>query len=499
MPVSVPVAPISHKALPPPISVPAVATPLSDDVRPAALPPATIVPASGGAIPHASTRGGKAETSDSAGMQIEVGKGTLLRLKRPAATVFVANSDTADVQVKSPSLVYVTGKAPGETVLYAVDEQEQVLFSGTIHVVQDLVPLRTALKQMMPDEPIEVSPMNGTLVITGNVSSASRAEDIRALVQGFVDQHKFGGIIDHLSVITPNQVNLRVRIAEIDRNTLKEFGINWNAMLSSSRFAFGLVTGNPTAATGAVGMNTATANFTSSNASIDSVINALAQEGLIHMLAEPNLSALSGQTASFLAGGEFPVPVGSTIGTGASLAPIITIEFKKFGVSLEFTPTIIDGTRINMHVRPEVSQLSTTGQVVLEGTTIPGLSVRRADTSIELGSGESFAIAGLLQNNSEQQISKIPGIGDVPILGALFRSDQWQRNETELVIIVTPYLVRPTSAMALVAPTDGLRTPNDADRVLYGASYQPGLAARGASGPKLDGTGLIGPAGFLFE
>ncbi len=479
------------------VKAPAIATPPGAVVRPALPSPATIVPAAAAGIPQHSTRGGKIETSDQAGIEIPVGGGTLVRLKRPAATVFVANPDTADVQVKSASLIYVNGKAAGETVLYAVDEQEQVLFNGTVHVVPNLAPLRTALHQMMPDEPVTIEPVGATLLLSGNISSAARAEDARALVQAYSDQNKYGSVINRLSVIQANQVNLRVRIAEIDRNTLKEFGINWQqTMANVGRIAFGLVTQNPTTLAGAAATNTATIGFNANSTNIDALIDALGQEGLIHLLAEPNLTALSGQTASFLAGGEFPVPVGSQI---QNQQDVITIEFKKFGVSLEFTPTILDGTRISMHVRPEVSQLTTTGEVQLEGTTIPGLTVRRADTSVELGSGESFAIAGLLQNNSEQDISKIPGLGDVPILGALFRSDRWQRQETELVIIVTPYLVRPTNAMALAAPTDGLRTPNDADRILYGATYRPALAARSSAGPKLNGMGLIGPAGFQFE
>ncbi|HVJ52021.1 MAG TPA: type II and III secretion system protein family protein [Aliidongia sp.] len=493
-PRAAPVVSVAQKPLAPPINVPAIImTTPAQTVRPASLPPATVV--TGSAQPRgADSR--KAEAADASAIHIEVGKGTLLRLKRPAATVFIANPETADVQVKSPSLVYVTGKAPGETVLYAVDDQEQVLFNGTVRVTQDLGPLRAALKQMVPDEPVSLQPINGTLIVSGNVSSAAHAEDIHSLVQAYADQAKFGPVINHVAVVAPNQVNLRVRIAEVDRNTLKSFGINWNAMLNSSRFAFGLVTANPTGIGAIAATNTITGGFTANGATIDSVIDALAQEGLISLLAEPNLTALSGQTASFLAGGEFPVPVGANIVNGIDT---ITVEFKKFGVSLEFTPTIIDGTRINMHVQPEVSALSTNGQVLVQGFNIPGLTVRRADTSIELGSGESFAIAGLLQNNTEQDLSKFPGIGDVPILGALFRSDRWQRNETELVIIVTPYLVRPTNAMALATPTDGLVTPNDTDRILYGQSYRPSLAGRASSGPKLNGAGLVGPAGFLFE
>jgi pilus assembly protein CpaC len=211
---------------------------------------------------------------------------------------------------------------------------------------------------------------------------------------------------------------------------------------------------------------------------------------------------MSGQTASFLAGGEFPVPI-----SGASAAtsgfPTITVEFKSFGVSLAFTPTVIDANHLNLRVRPEVSALSTIGQVSVPLTatatvTIPALTVRRADTSVELGSGESFALAGLLQHNSEQDVSKVPWIGDVPILGALFRSDRFRRSETDLVVIVTPYLVQP-SQTRLAAPTDGLQLPNDAQRVFLSDKYRQGLPGPGRGPINAGGKGLIGPGGFRLD
>ncbi|MBV9554634.1 MAG: type II and III secretion system protein family protein, partial [Alphaproteobacteria bacterium] len=231
-------------------------------------------------------------------------------------------------------------------------------------------------------------------------------------------------------------------------------------------------------------------------------LDALSQENLITTLAEPNLTATSGQTASFLAGGEFPVPVAGSPGSNGGV-PTITVEFKQFGVALDFTPTVIDATHLSLRVRPEVSQLSTTGAVSVPLTatntvTIPALSVRRAETTVDLASGQSFALAGLLQNTTEQDISKMPWLGDIPILGQLFRSNLFQHNETELVIFVTPYLVKPTRT-ALSAPTDGFILPHDADRYLYDEVYKQTLPAPQRGPLPGGGEGLIGPIGFRLD
>ena len=397
---------------------------------------------------------------------IERGQGTLLRLPRAAATLFVADPDIADFQTRSAALVYVYGKTIGETVLYAVDGAGAVMFASRLRITPNLGALRDALHRHLPNDAISVEAVAGSIALSGTVLSPGHAADAMALAKAFIGPGTEDSIINLMALAAPSQVNLRVRIAEVDRNVLKQIGINWDAIASSGRFAFGLVTQNPVTFGDVLNRNIGTVR----NGNVSSMIDALAQEGFITLLAQPNLTALSGETASFLAGGEFPVPIAVTPGTGA---PTITIEFKKFGVSLDFTPTVIDGNRINLKVRPEVSQLSSTGSVQLNGFSIPGLTVRRAETTVELGSGETFVIAGLLQRTSENLMSKVPGLGDIPIIGALLRSSRYKRNETELAIIVTPYIVKPVGDPASVtAPTDGLVDANDLQRVLGGEFYQ---------------------------
>lgn len=434
-------------------------------------------------------------------IRLEIAKGSLIRLRQPAGTVFVADPEVADVQAKSAALLYVYGKKAGETVVYAVDEQERVLLATRVVVSHNLSGLRQSLKAMMPDAAIEVASVDNSLILSGFALSAAQAENARRLAARFAPEE--GAVVNQIQVSAPNQISLRVRIAEVSRTTLKELGINWDSLLSVGSFAFGIATGSAAVTAGqfvtrnASVLGNGTTNsvfggFNGQRLDVNGVIDALATEGLISVLAEPNLTALSGETASFLAGGEFPVPIPQS-GTN------ITIEFKKFGVGLAFTPTLMDGDRINLHVRPEVSQLSTVGAVQLNNFSIPALTTRRAETTVELGSGQSFAIAGLLQNNTQQDNSKIPFLGDVPVLGPLFRSDRFKRNETELVILVTPYIVRPASGKPLAAPTDGMVPPNDVERLVVGSNYRQ-QAAPGAARPRgRDGLELIGPAGFVLE
>jgi len=303
-------------------------------------------------------------------------------------------------------------------------------------------------------------------------------------------------VINRMTVATPNQVNLQVRIAEVNVNKLNEIGVNWSKIGSNLSF----LTTNPVTIA-AETTNTLRVGNPNGTGTI-ATINALTQEGFITSLAEPNLTAMSGQTASFTAGGQFPVPIsGSSAATNGF--PTITVEFKTFGVSLSFTPTIIDAQHLSLRVRPEISELSTVGEVSVPLTstatvTIPALTLRTAETTVELGSGESFALAGLLMHTSQQLVSKVPWIGDIPILGALFRSDRFQRGETDLVIIVTPYLVQPVQTR-VAAPTDGLQLPSDAQRVLFSDKYRQGLPGP-ASGPlNAGGKGLIGPGGFRLD
>jgi pilus assembly protein CpaC len=440
---------------------------------------------------------------------LEIGKGTLIHLPRPAATVFVANPDIADVQVKSPTLMYISANKakPGETVVYAVDDKDNVLVSAVVRVEYDITRLRQVYKQALPG--ISVSSVEGKLVLSGEASSAGQAEKARALAIALVGSDKADQIINQVLVTIPNQVNLRVRIAEVQRSVLKQLGINWTKL--GSHFAF--VTGNPTsgaapdivggtvenlaavAAGRLVGMKNAT--------DLVGVLDALAQEGLVTTLAEPNMTAMNGQTASFLVGGQFPVPSSVSQGTGGS-APTIGIVFKDFGVKLDFTPTIIDANHLNLKMRPEVSALTTNGAISLPLTgtaslTIPALTVTRAETTLELGSGQSFALAGLLRHDTNQDISKVPALGDIPILGQLFRSDQFNRDETELVIIVTPYLVNPVATASLLLPTDGFVPPHDLARITTDDTYRQQLPPAPRGGPQPGSKPLIGAVGFRLD
>jgi pilus assembly protein CpaC len=317
---------------------------------------------------------------------IEAGKGTLIRLSQPAATVFIANPDIADVQVKSPLLIYVSAKSPGETVVYAVDANERVLLNAPVRVDHDLSKVRQSLQALMPGENIGVTSVDKNLVLSGDVTTASRAEKARALAASVAANIKDTQVLNQLSVDTPNQVNLRVKIAEVNRTALKALGFNWSGSWSNNRLdhsTFNFATNNPFTNQGIVNQNLFQYGFgVPGVGSIQATLDALTSEGLITTLAEPNLTATSGQTASFLAGGEFPVPVSGSAGTGG--VSTITIEFKQFGVALDFVPTIIDANHLSLRVRPEVSQLTTTGSVSvpLSATatvTIPALTVRFTD------------------------------------------------------------------------------------------------------------------------
>jgi pilus assembly protein CpaC len=435
-------------------------------------------------------------------IEIELNNGSLVRLDRAAATVFVANPDIADIQVKSPTLIYVFAKKVGETTLFAVDDKERVLLDAPVMVTHDLVRLNGALKNLLPDSNVTASSVDGAVVLSGAVDNPVEAEDARRLSARFIG--KDDEIINRVAVLGSNQVNLRVRVAEVSRDALKQFGFNWESAFSIGSFVTSLGVGNAViGAAGALLRNPDPAvhnlglQYNQGNVNLNAVIDALANEGLVSILAEPNLTAVSGETANFLAGGEFPVPVPQS---GTSDKVGITVEFKQFGVSLGFTPTVMKNNLISLKVVPEVSQLTDAGSVEIEGFRIPALTTRRAETTIELGSGQSFAIAGLFQNETTHNISKFPGLGDLPILGALFRSTKFQRQETELVIVVTPYIVRPVSGQQLAMPTDGLVAPNDYERILNGESYKPQLQ-QGKPAPLGPGAqpGLNGPVGFMLE
>lgn len=442
--------------------------------------------------------------SPSETLNLSQGTGTLVRLSSPMTDVFVANDTIADVQVRSASQLYIFGKGSGETTVYATGKGGRVVYAATVRVGNNISSLGEMLRLAMPEASISATPMNNLVLLTGTVSAPEDVEEAQRLVQAYVGDGS--QVISRLRTATPLQVNLKVRIAEVSRSALKQVGVNLLSRDSSSGALFGIGQGNPgtiNVAKGPPNPITGVVPETVTGATFNNIVGGttlglfakifgldllgtldlMETDGLVTTLAEPNLTALSGETASFLAGGEFPIPVSQALGA-------VSIEYKQYGVSLAFTPIVLADGRISMRVRPEVSELSSEGSIRLNGFDVPALTTRRAETTLELGSGQSFMLAGLLRNNNTNNIDKAPFLGDLPIIGALFRSTSFRRQETELVIIVTPYLVRPVSGR-LALPTDGYRAPTDAERIFLGQSYK-GVSGPGATapvpGPAVSGT-----------
>ncbi|MDH3512117.1 MAG: type II and III secretion system protein family protein [Gammaproteobacteria bacterium] len=424
------------------------------------------------------------EVIDSNGgvIYVEVNKGRLLRLDEVPATVFLADPNIADLQFKSSKLVYIIGKATGETSLFALDRRERVLLNRKIVVGYDLDQLNASIEALIANSGVTASMVNNTLILDGVVGSPAEAEQVRELAKTFTGG---GGMLNRLSVSMPNQINLRVKFAEVNRNVSKEFSFDHS--ISGGAIQFGTFLGEGLAS------GTVFADFHNipiGDINLDTWVTALETEGLVTILAEPNLTTVSGETASFLAGGE--VPFGTTDANGNA-----TIVFKPFGISLSFTPTLLDRDRISINVRPEVSQVGGPAGSI-GGISVRGLTTRRAETTVELGDGQSLVLAGLLQRNINETISKVPGLGDIPILGALFRSENFINEETELMIIVTPYIVRPTSER-IAMPTDGFQPPNDYERILWGGMYRQSDGGAPDRVATSGGKQLVGSIGFKVE
>ncbi|PZW48409.1 pilus assembly protein CpaC [Humitalea rosea] len=483
---------------------------------PSAAPPAGVavpMPAAGPA-PGATPAG---PSQPPISMLLETGVGRLLRLPGPAITVLAADPRVARVQPVSPTSLFLMAVAPGRTTVLATAEDGSPIAEYDITVLpvrgaaggeQAGAPpppnagaIQSMIRRLVPGSEglLVATAGRSALVLSGEVPDAASAQRAEAIARTYGGEGR--EVVNTLTLLSSIQVNLRVRVAEISRQVSRELGFNWQAVANNGAgLLIGLRSGLAGAAgaalTGAVSATESQigrygVGYSSSRFDINAVVDALASDQLITILAEPNLTAQSGEVASFLAGGEFPVPVAAS-----SISNSITIEYKQFGVSLAFVPTVLGPNRLNLRVRPEVSELSENGAISLPLSTgvvtIPALSVRRAETTVELGSGQSFAIAGLLQRSNTLVNNGVTGLGDIPVLGALFRSDRFRRNESELVIIITPYLVRPVSnPRALGAPTDGFQPATDLDRVLYRRQ-----TARGAAAPPLR-SGL--DAGFIVE
>lgn len=434
-------------------------------------------------------------------VQVNTGQGRLITLPAAMSDLFISDDKVADVQVRSPTQLYVFGKARGETTLFATSKTGKVVYAATIRVGQNIDSVGQMLAIAMPEAQITATPMNGFVLLTGTVATPDDVAQAEQLAQAFVgDGIK---VLSRLKTATPLQVNLQVRFAEVSRSFVKNIGVNTQTRDLTDGFKLAISSGrSPGTISGPAGSPTfdfaAKPDGTRTSLGLAgrllgldvlSAIDLGERLGQVTTLANPNLTALSGETGTFLAGGEIPIPVSQGLGA-------VSVEYKQYGVSLAYTPTVLSDGRISLRVRPEVSQLSAAGSVQISGTTIPALTTRRAETTVELGSGQSFMIAGLLQNNHDNSIDKTPGIGDVPILGTLFRSNSFQRNETELVIIITPYLVKPVNSLSDIhMPTDGYAAPSDFSRVfmgdLSGSSKDPRPVPRMIQG---DGDPSLGAA-----
>jgi pilus assembly protein CpaC len=440
---------------------------------------------------------------------LSLGEGQLVRLPSNAADVWTSNPEVADVYVSSPRQINLFGKTAGEATVIATGANGSVVYSANVRVSQNLTSVDEVLRAAMPESDIKVINAGQMAVLTGTVASPSDSAKAELLISSMlnpgVDMSKDGStckicVINNLKTATPLQVNLKVTIAEINRSLLKQIGVNILTRDTTDGFQFGIGQGGA-GSFGAPGSGTTpgipknftigstgtTLGFAGKLLGLDvlSTLNLSANDGLVSILAEPNLTALSGETASFLAGGEFPVPISQALGS-------ITIEYKQYGVGLAFTPIVLADGRISMRVRPEVSELTNEGAVKMNDFIVPALTTRRAETTVELGSGQSFMIAGLLRNTNTNNVNKAPFLGDLPILGALFRSTNFRRSETELVIVVTPYLVRPTSGR-LALPTDGYRAPTDVEMNYEGQTFT-GVSGR-APAPAASAPGVTGAGG----
>jgi pilus assembly protein CpaC len=374
-------------------------------------------------------------------IDLSVSEGRLLRFDGPVESVFIADPAIADLHVVAPDVVYIYGRKGGSTNLIAWSAEQKVRVQVQFRVSASSSPPNEALRQLQPTTTEKIAILGERAAVTGKARTIEDAVDSQSVGETYSSRYP---PINNATIEGSQQVNIRVRFAEVSRAELQQLGLNWKIFGGAGASTSGLVGGR---------------------ISIDVLLEALRRQGLVTILAEPNLTAVSGQTANFLAGGEVPVVIPQSGGAN-------TVQYKQFGVSLEFTPTIIATNRIALHVRPEVSSIVHNGDVKINNVDLPAFTVRRADTTVEMASGETFALGGLFQRQLDQDIDKLPFLGDIPVLGALFKSEHYRRNESELVILITPYLVNPMRRAA-ATPLDRPPPPDQAVRAPPPAAPAP--------------------------
>jgi pilus assembly protein CpaC len=451
-------------------------------------------------------------------LTLTVGKSIIVECPQPLKRVSIAAPEVAELLTLTTRQIYLTGKGPGSTNLTLWKTDNTIMAVYDLEVLPDLVGLKEKIHQLMPsEEGVRVTASPDAITLSGTVSSMTNMNQIQTLANTYAPKQKDGksaAVLNLMEVGGVNQVMLEVRVSEMSRSLIKRMGVNFSYLSDGGKtFGISMLDNLTTVDTATTAPNTANVLDLGVSSSVSAIlhflgggatwtvfIDALKENGLLKVLAEPTLIALSGKTANFLAGGEFPVPVpqGGTTNT-------ITIEYKTYGVGLNFTPTVLSNNKISMQVAPEVSDLDFTNSITLEGFEIPAITTRRVSTTVELADGQSFAIAGLLKDDIRQIVRKVPLLGDIPVLGTLFRSSQFRKNETELVIIVTPHLVKPLNMAKQTLPTDQYIEPNDFEFYLmgniegrFGAPAGNGGPAPASSALPADKTGgLDGDFGYI--
>ena len=412
----------------------------------------------------------KVETLSPQKLSLTVGKSIIIGSPEPVKRISLAAPEVADSMVLSPRQIYIIGKIPGVTNLTMWGADDRVSTIVDLEVSPDISRLKEDLYRILPDEKnLKITGAHDNVTLSGSVSSTSNLSQVLVLAEPYFP----GKVVNLLEVSGVHQVMIEVRVAEMSRSLLRRLGVNF-AYLSSSGQNFGISLlnrlssfpsdGFPANPLGVSDNINAVFRFLSGGTTWTFFVDALKQEGLLKVLAEPTLITLSGKSANFLAGGEFPVPVPQASGVSTT----ITVEYKPFGVGLNFTPVVLSGKKINMTVAPEVSELDFTNAITISGFVVPAVTTRRVSTVIELGDGQSFAIAGLLKDEIREIVSRFPVLGDIPVLGALFRSSSFQKRESELIVIVTPHLVKPLDMEKQTLPTDKYVEPDDFEFYLLG-------------------------------
>ncbi|MFN9542291.1 MAG: type II and III secretion system protein family protein [Alphaproteobacteria bacterium] len=429
---------------------------------------------------------------------LSAGKGMIVELPQDARDVLVSNPDIVDAIVRTPRQIYLVGRKTGPTNAFFFAANGKQILNLEIRVERDMTELKNIIERNVQGSTVDVETINDSVVLNGSVKSASDAEAARQIAMRYITEAgkepAETSVVNRVGIRSGEQVMLSVRVAEMQRTLSKQIGTNIYGSFDLGNGAPGSITNvNPFSLLGsalAPGSSILLGEFDALGNAISpaaAVIRAFERSGMIKTLAEPNLTAISGESATFLAGGEYPVPVGRDEDGN------ITLEFKPYGVGLGFTPVVLSDGRISLRISTEVSELSAEDALILGDVAIPALRVRRAETTVELPSGGSMVMAGMLKQDMKQNIDGLPGLRNIPILGSLFQSRDFQSGETELVVIVTPYLVKPAARTALATPADGFVPPTDAETVFLSR-----LSATYAKGGKVDGK-LKGPAGFTIQ